>query len=406
MTDVHQRDLSGAPSSLGAWDARSEQCLTTEPPADPAPQRTQRRGPADPVKALMHRHRDLCERAVDPLEIAAGLEAHGITDRTAARYRHKDVFSLAEEMFARIPHDNDTPHTPTPPTTSRPHTTWLLRTLLPGTTCAATMAALHLTHGQTRLLAATAGTLAVTLSLRAALIRGPLSAQRSGTPGTLIWTCWLLAYAALGDGLLKAAASGGPEALPTTAPDAPWPITTAPLLTLTISCAPAAWLAHHFATRARQKLATSRALEEFAASVRPFLLGTVGLFLAAVAAVAALLPLTAVFSVDEPTPYAQTLTLAALLFLARLLALHGFTHAPAVILTATATAQATALATLFAARLPHCAFLATPVETLIDTWGPGAIPTLTCGTAALALLIHATRKLPRASAHARTATRW
>ncbi|WP_240980706.1 hypothetical protein [Streptomyces sp. Z423-1] len=115
MTDVHQRDLSGAPSSLGAWDARSEQCLTTEPPADPAPQRTQRRGPADPVKALMHRHRDLCERAVDPLEIAAGLEAHGITDRTAARYRHKDVFSLAEEMFARIPHDNDTPTPPHPP---------------------------------------------------------------------------------------------------------------------------------------------------------------------------------------------------------------------------------------------------------------------------------------------------
>ncbi|NEC83995.1 hypothetical protein G3I38_33385, partial [Streptomyces sp. SID7958] len=37
------------------------------------------RGAADPVKALLHRHRELCERAVDPLEIAAGLEAHGIT---------------------------------------------------------------------------------------------------------------------------------------------------------------------------------------------------------------------------------------------------------------------------------------------------------------------------------------
>ena len=56
---------------------------------------TPRRGAADPVKALMHRHRELCERAVDPLEIAAGLEAHGITDRTAARFRHRDVFSLA-----------------------------------------------------------------------------------------------------------------------------------------------------------------------------------------------------------------------------------------------------------------------------------------------------------------------
>ncbi|MBV7700831.1 hypothetical protein [Streptomyces sp. TRM70350] len=405
MTDVHERDLPGTPSSPDTWDARSEQCLTTEPPADSAPHRTPRRGPADPVKALMHRHRELCERAVDPLEIAAGLEAHGITDRTAARFRHRDVFSLAEEMYARVPRDNDTPRTPTPPTTSRLPATWILRTLLPGTSCTATVAALHLTHGQSRLLAATAGTLAVALSLRAALTRGPLSAKGSGTPGTLIWTCWLLAYAALGDGLLKSAASGGPEALPTTAPDAPWPITTAPLLTLTLSCVPAAWLAHHFATRARNKLATSRALEEFAASVRPLLLGTFTLYLAAVAAVAAVAA-TLTLPLGEPAPYPQTLTLAALLFLVRLLAIHGFTHAPAVTLMATATAQATALATLFAARLPYCAFLAAPVETLIDTWGPGTIPTLTCGTAALALLIHATRKLPRASAHARTATRW
>ncbi|MBG0852655.1 hypothetical protein I2W78_12595 [Streptomyces spinoverrucosus] len=387
MTDVHKRDLPGA------WDARSEQCLTTEPPADPTPQRTPRRGPADPVKALLHRHRDLCERAVDPLEIAAGLEIHGITDRTAARFRHKDVFSLAEEMYARIPRANDTPQTPTPATTPRPHATWILRTLLPGATCAATVAALHLTHGRPRLLAATAGTLAVAFSLRAALSRGPLSAKGSGT---LIWTCWLLAYATLGDGLLKAAATGGPETLPTTTPNSPWPITTAPLLALTISCAPAAWLAHHFATKAHHKLTTSRSLDEFVASVRPLLLTTFTLYVAAVALITVLL--------GEPAP--QTLTLAALLFLTRLLTIHGFTRAPAAILTATATAQATALATLFAARLPYCAFLATPVQTLIDTWGPGAIPTLTCGSAALTLLIHATRKLPRASAHARTATRW
>ncbi|MFC7470683.1 hypothetical protein ACFQVA_28710 [Actinomadura keratinilytica] len=62
----------------------------------------------DPVKALMHRHRELCARAVDPLEIAAALEAHGMTDRTAARFRHRDVFSLAEEMYARVPrHSSD-----------------------------------------------------------------------------------------------------------------------------------------------------------------------------------------------------------------------------------------------------------------------------------------------------------
>ncbi|MCK1815889.1 hypothetical protein MTQ13_16635, partial [Streptomyces sp. XM4011] len=49
----------------------------------------------------MHRHRELCERATDPLEIAAALEAHGVTDSTAARFRHRDVFSLAEELYAR-----------------------------------------------------------------------------------------------------------------------------------------------------------------------------------------------------------------------------------------------------------------------------------------------------------------
>ncbi|MYV39070.1 hypothetical protein GT030_09335, partial [Streptomyces sp. SID1328] len=64
-----------------------------------------RRGAVDPVKALLHQHRDLCERAVDPLEIAAGLESHGFTDRSAARYRHRDVFSLAEELYARVPRD-------------------------------------------------------------------------------------------------------------------------------------------------------------------------------------------------------------------------------------------------------------------------------------------------------------
>ncbi|NEB74208.1 hypothetical protein G3I40_02970, partial [Streptomyces sp. SID14478] len=73
---------------------------------------TPRRPGADPVKVLMHRHRDLCERAVDPLEIAAGLEAHGVTDRTASRFRHKDVFSLAEEMFARVPRDGEPDEAP------------------------------------------------------------------------------------------------------------------------------------------------------------------------------------------------------------------------------------------------------------------------------------------------------
>ncbi|MDX6763439.1 hypothetical protein SIN09_29560, partial [Streptomyces sp. F8] len=75
----------------------------TAVPPSPAAEKVRRRAAGDPVKALLHRHRTLCERAVDPLEIAAGLEAHGITDRTAARFRHRDVFSLAEELYARSP---------------------------------------------------------------------------------------------------------------------------------------------------------------------------------------------------------------------------------------------------------------------------------------------------------------
>ncbi|MCZ0974890.1 hypothetical protein O1L55_33685 [Streptomyces albulus] len=69
---------------------------------------------------MMHRHRALCERAVDPLEIAAGLEAHGVTDRAAARFRHRDVFSLAEELYARIPRADEPVRRPAPgPTAER-----------------------------------------------------------------------------------------------------------------------------------------------------------------------------------------------------------------------------------------------------------------------------------------------
>ncbi|ARZ68028.1 hypothetical protein SMD11_2379 [Streptomyces albireticuli] len=57
--------------------------------------------PADPVKALLQHHRELCARAVDPLEIAAVLEARGAVDHTAAACRHRDLFSLAEELYAR-----------------------------------------------------------------------------------------------------------------------------------------------------------------------------------------------------------------------------------------------------------------------------------------------------------------
>ncbi|GAA2515316.1 hypothetical protein [Streptomyces longisporus] len=447
MSDLGALDRPGTPDSPGAWDERSQEWLAGEPTGSDttggeavpggrggddalayaradaeAPARTRgdtepsararadaratahpradapavpRRAAADPVKALMHRHRELCERAVDPLEIAAGLEAHGVTDRTAARFRHRDVFSLAEEMYARVPRDDGAAGRPAALDVPRARFDWALLTLLPGALCAATVTALNLTHGQVRAIAAAVGVLAVALAVRAALSRGPLSVTDRRPPGPLphaprsrMSTYGLLGYALLGDGLLRAALAGGP--------DGPWPIPTAPLLALMLACAPAAWSAHLFAVRARRRLAASRALEEYAASVRPLLIGTFALFLCALTALLALCGAV----LGEPAAYAQTVTLGALLLLARLLTTHGFTHAPALVLTTTAAAEVTATATVFAGRLPGCGFLATPVETLVDHWGPGSVPALACGAAALTLLIHATRTLTRASAHA------
>ena len=358
-------------------------------PGTPAP----RRG-ADPVKALLHRHRELCETAVDPLEIAAGLEAHGVTDRTAARFRHRDVFSLAEELYARANHHTDAP--PAAPPAPAPRTTWAVLTLLPGLLCLATLVALRHTGGQTRLLTAAAGALAVHLSLRAALRRGPLSGPRC--PGTALPVCWLIAHALLGEGLLRAALSGGPDTPPT---GADWPLTAATLAALALACAPAAWTTHLFRTRTHRRLTASRALEDFATSVRPLLLGTVALQLLAVAA----LTLLTATLLDEAPALGTTLTLGALLHLSRLLTVHGFTHAPRVILAATALTQAAALAAVFAARLPGLAALATPVETLVTEGTPAALPALTCGAAACVLLLHAARRLTRASAHAHAEAR-
>ncbi|GGZ75370.1 hypothetical protein ACFOOM_27600 [Streptomyces echinoruber] len=389
---------SGTPGRAPAARPR-----TARPPATP------RRAGADPVKTLIHRHRELCERAVDPLEIAAGLEAHGLTDRTAARFRHRDVFSLAEEMYARVAAGPEEPPAPEAAPAPRVRADWAVRSLLPGALATATVAALHLTHGRTRLTAAAVGVLAVAVGLRAALRHGPLGipgrAPAGSRPaGTGTCTTWLLAYALLGDGLLRAALAGGPHHLPDGTADGPWPLVTAPVLALALACAPAAWCAHLLTAHARRRLAASRNLEDFTAGARPLLLGTVALFLGASAGLLALCAaaLDQPFAHTEYTEaYAETLTLGALLLLARLLVVHGFAHAPAVALTAAAAAEATALAVVFAARLPGCAALAVPVRTVTDACGTGAVPTLACGAAALALLLHASRSLTRASAHTR-----
>ncbi|GGU40351.1 hypothetical protein GCM10010259_33750 [Streptomyces daghestanicus] len=375
--------------------------LSVRPAGRTRPAAARRTG-ADPVKALIHRHQELCRRAVDPLEIAAGLEAHGITDRTANRFRHRDVFTLAEEMYARVPRDGTpsgsgrTPETesPTTPSVRRPGTRWIVLTLLPGALGVATVSGLRLTQGQPRLITAVVGVLAVTLAVRALLRRGRLPG--AADDHSSLWVHWLIAYALLGDGLLDAALTGGPDGPPTGAADGPWPVTVAPVLALTLACAPAAWCARFFTVRARRRLGASRGLEEFAASVRPLLCGSFLLFLAALAA---LLALTGA-ALDQSAGYASALSLGALLLLARLLTGHGYAYAPSFALTTAATVEATALAGLFASRLPGCGVLATPVEALITTWGTQSVPTVACGTGALVLLLHANRRLTRASAHA------
>ncbi|MEY9843996.1 hypothetical protein ABH940_001060 [Streptacidiphilus sp. BW17] len=74
---------------------------------------------ADPVHALMERHRSFYADAVDPLDIAVELERDGVGPSTAGRYRHSDVFSLAEELYARVPRHALAPEQDEAPTQRR-----------------------------------------------------------------------------------------------------------------------------------------------------------------------------------------------------------------------------------------------------------------------------------------------
>ncbi|MGV8910725.1 MAG: hypothetical protein ACOH1Y_17245 [Propionicimonas sp.] len=57
-----------------------------------------------PDSLLSREHDALCRNATDPLEIAAGLEAAGISDRRArALYGAATVFELAEQLYHQVP---------------------------------------------------------------------------------------------------------------------------------------------------------------------------------------------------------------------------------------------------------------------------------------------------------------
>ncbi|MFE0703436.1 hypothetical protein [Streptomyces sp. NPDC058872] len=370
-----------APAGGTAPVHRTAPQSTTAPAAPSAARARSRRGNADPVKALVHRHRELCERAVDPLEVAAGLEARGFTDRTAARFRHRDVFSLAEELYARVPRRPEKAARPARPgTPTRP---WALAVLAPGAVAGLTGLGLALAQGPVRPLLGVAGALALGAALLFAVSRGPLRVPDGRTvPAARLWTLWLLVYAVGGDGLLERVLNGGP--------DGTWQLAPAPLLGLALAVAPAAWCAHLFASRARRRITDSRGLAAFAAAVRPLFLGTVALQLLALTALLALTRFSA-----------GALALGALLLLARLLAVHGRPETAAVALVAACAAEALALASALAGGIPLAGFevLDAPVRSLTGLWGAGAVPTLACGAAALCLLARATGALARASAH-------
>lgn len=350
-----------------------------------------RRGPADPVRALMHRHRELCERAVDPLEIAAGLEAHGVTDRTAARFRHRDVFGLAEELYARVPRVGDSAGE-SPAREAAAHARWIAYALLPGVACGLTAAGLQVATGRLWWAVGGSGVLVVAVTLALCLRHGPLRAEGRTAPAARLWVCWLLAYAVFGNGLL------GGLIVEDGDPEGPWPLETATFVALALALAPGAWCAHILSVRARRRLAASRGTEEFGAAARPLLLGVTGLFVGVLLCLQ--IAVASVTGGSGRAALAAGVALGALLFLARLLTVHGFHRSASAGLGAATALQATALSTVLAARLPGCDFLARPVEALVGAGGAGAVPAAACAVAALGLLVHATAALSRASAHA------
>ncbi|GAA3641831.1 hypothetical protein GCM10023079_34590 [Streptomyces chitinivorans] len=407
--------------------------------------------PADPVRSLLHRHRELCARAVDPLEIAAALEAHGITDRTAARYRHRDVFSLSEELYARTPRAHETggsregggprgaggadaARETDGPGAGRPgdeapaarssrrgrgagrarRAGAALLPLLPGGLCAAAPAAHALTAGlpaPARAAAGAAGALLVLLSVRLCL-RG------TGLNRTAVLGGCLLTGHALAGGLPLAWALDGRSPAADAFPGE-WCVP----LGLALAVAPAVWCARWFAARARRRLGTSRGLEEFAARTRPLLAAALALFAAAqltVLAVAhaavdggltggssggpsggAVAAVTAAVTGPEGARIAEAAALGTLLFTALLLSAHGFPAAAAGGVVAACALEAAALAAAAASGHLGPALPGRLVAAPATAWGPAAVPAAACACAALVLSAFAASRLTGASAHHR-----
>ncbi|MER5351197.1 hypothetical protein ABT093_12780 [Kitasatospora sp. NPDC002551] len=334
--------------------------------------------PGDPVREVMAEHRALCERAVDPLEIAAGLEEAGLGPAAAARCRHADLFSLAEELYARVP------RRPPAGEPAGPAESWQRRCGAAVRTAASAGlpcgAAVALGGGRPVLLAA-----AVPLALGASgsagwrRVRRPRWVAVAGGAGVAALLLAPLAVAAGRPGERR--------------------VTAALVLAAALSAGSAQWAARWFRQVGRGHLGAAATLAEFRSRMRPVLPVALALHLAvlAVLSFAALAVLTALAPRPgpghgggllhqaaeraAPAQWAAQGVLGLLLVLSALLARCG--RAGAAALGALAGAAGTA---------------APPVPFAGPFAGPPAGP-LAGGAVALALLAYAWPVLGRPEAH-------
>ncbi|WP_377269514.1 hypothetical protein [Peterkaempfera sp. SMS 1(5)a] len=344
------------------------------------------------MRELIERHRELCERATHPLEIAAGLEAAGVGPAAVARCRHSDVFSLAEELFARVPRRSGPvgPTEPAGPWRRRAGAS-LLAALLYALPCAA-FAAIRAVAPQSSpwaLLsaAAVAGLWSAATCLETSRWQG---GQSPGSPGAAPAASVLRPIAAAGVGavltmplMLPFAGSGDP-------------VTPVAPAALAVGMGAAEWSARWFRHSGATHLDSAATIREFRLRMLPVLPVAVVLHLGAVA-----LLTRAVLAVRPPAAGGQSLGglqwgaqgAAALLLVLVVLLLRCGRPGPAAAGAAAAVCGAGLLLT--ARVLPS----AVPGRAALLAHDPALAQLAGCGIAAVLLLPYAWAVLTRPGAH-------
>lgn len=359
-----------------------------------------------------------------------------MTDRAAAGYRHRDVFALAEEMYARVPRTHEPEPPPSPPGAG-PSPSGLRRTVLtalthlaPGLCCLAGTVVLRAAPGGgpvTVCVTAVTG-LAAAVALGACLRTGPLRAEPARVPFPRpsgrtsgrtrwsarrwhwLWTAWLLAFLVAGGRAAGAMASwppadGGAFAAVLEAV-ARWGRTPDPVVVtvLAFAAAPAAWCAARFARHCRARIGEAAGPRDFAMAVRPEAGRTGALFLGSLLVLLAAADLLTGRAVG-PSVLAAALALGFLLFVARLLTVHGHGAAAGAGLAAACLLQAAvlgaaALSGLPGPTAPAGTWAGTAVHVLALPAGrPAVVQTLTCAVPALVLFVHGFAVFGRVSGH-------